>query len=275
VEINQSPSPAPEPAPDPKPQETAGRKRRGRIALIAAGLVAGGITGGYGVAYTAAAASPSPGSAPGSAAAGARHQEDKTAEQQAIATAIGITPAQLTTEVQGGKTLAQVAQAHGVDPAKVISAVATIETKEIDDALAAGRITQAQADAKKAGVQAEATTEVNQTRPPGGKRGGAGDAADQKVIADSIGISASQLLTELQGGKTVAQVAQAHGTDPAKVVSALVAEETKEIDDALAAGKITKDRADKAKAALPQRVQNQVNGVRGGRPGGSPPPTNA
>jgi hypothetical protein len=169
-----------------------------------------------------------------------------------------------------------VAQAHGVDPAKVVSAVVTVETKEIDDALAAGTITKAQADTTKAGIQAKATREVNQTRPLGGRRHGPiGDAADQKVVADAIGISTSQLLTELQAGKTVAQVAQAHGADTAKVVSALVAEETKEVDDAQAAGKITKAQADTKKAGLQQRVQNLVNGVRGGRPGGTPPASGA
>jgi hypothetical protein len=276
VDTTDPQQPAPEPAPDPKQQAAAARKRVGRIALIAIGLLAGGIAGGYGVAYAAAATNPSPGASPGSAAAGARHREDRAAEQQAIAAAIGITPAQLATELQGGKTLAQVAQAHGVDPAKVVSAVVTVETKEIDDAVAAGTITKAQADTKKAGIQAKATREVNQTRPLGGRRHGPiGDAADQKVVADAIGISTSQLLTELQAGKTVAQVAQAHGADTAKVVSALVAEETKEVDDAQAAGKITKAQADTKKAGLQQRVQNLVNGVRGGRPGGTPPASGA
>jgi uncharacterized protein YidB (DUF937 family) len=274
VETSQSSEPALEPVPDPEQQKTAARKRAGRVALIAAGLLAGGIAGGYGVAYATAATSPSPGASPGGAAAGP-HQENRAAEQQAIAAAIGITPAQLATELQGGKSLAQVAQAHGVDPAKVVSVVAAFKTKQIDAALAAGKITQAQADAMKARVQDQATRFVNEIKPRGGMHGGRiGDAADQKVVADAIGISTSQLLTEVQSGKTIAQVAQAHGVDPAKVISALVAEETKEVDDALAAGKITQAQADAMKARLQQRVQNQVNGVRppGGRPRGAAPP---
>jgi hypothetical protein len=43
------------------------------------------------------------------------------------------------------------------------------------------------------------------------------------AAATAIGITTDELRTELQAGKTIAQVAQAHNVDPQKVIDVLVA----------------------------------------------------
>jgi uncharacterized protein (DUF433 family) len=72
--------------------------------------------------------------------------------------------------------------------------------------------------------------------------------------AKAIGISAKDLVKELKGGKSIADVAKAHDVSTAKVVAALVAGGTNEIKTALDNGKITKERAAKLEANLPKRA---------------------
>jgi hypothetical protein len=95
---------------------------------------------------------------------------------QLVAGVIGITPAQLRTELGGGRTIAQVAQAHTVSVDRVISAWTESENAEIDARVKGGQLTQAQADRQKSMTKQRVTDEVNGTghgpgHGPGGPRG--------------------------------------------------------------------------------------------------------
>jgi hypothetical protein len=95
----------------------------------------------------------------------------------AIAKVLNLTEAQLQTEVQSGKSLADIAGAQKVNVQSVIDAVVTQMKSHIAGEVASGEITQAQADAKLADVIAHATDMVNGVRPagmPGDKVGGMG-----------------------------------------------------------------------------------------------------
>lgn len=79
---------------------------------------------------------------------------------------------------------------------------------------------------------------------PGGPGGHTEAVTDTSVVAKAIGISESDLLTALQGGKTVADVAKANNVDLQVVIDALVADGQSELDAAVKAG--TLSAADKA-----------------------------
>jgi transposase-like protein len=79
------------------------------------------------------------------------------------------------------------------------------------------------------------------------------------VAAKAIGITRAELRQALRGGQTVAQVAQAHDVAPQKVIDAVVAKGTERIDAALAAGRISADRAANLKQKLPDAVTKLVN----------------
>ena len=84
--------------------------------------------------------------------------------------------------------------------------------------------------------------------------------SDTSVVAKAIGISEADLLTALQGGQTVADVAKAHNVDLQVVIDALVADGQSELDAAVKAGTITQAQADAEKAELTQRATDQANG---------------
>jgi len=168
---------------------------------------------------------------------------------------IGISETDLRTALQSGKSLAQVAVENGKTRDGLIAALTQAATTQI-------------------------STFVDQTNPfpqggPGGPgRGGmfgfGGDAG--QVVTDYLGVSQADLQTQLQGGKTLADVANATaGKSADGLIQALVAHETKEIDDAVAAGKLTADQAARMKANLTQRFTDMVNGTRPMGPGGMGP----
>jgi hypothetical protein len=193
-------------------------------------------------------------------------------ELAVAATYLGTTATALDTQLQGGKTLAQIADAtSGKSTAGLIDALVAAEKTELDAAVKANRITQAQEDQIVPTLKARFTDLVDNTRPahggPGFGHGPRGD--DFTAAATYLGIPESALTTQLQAGKTLAQVADAtSGMSAAGLVDALVAHETTELNGALSAGTITPAQHDQLVAGLKARFTALVNGTRpsGGAP---------
>src|SRR4051812_13709805 len=123
-------------------------------------------------------------------------------ELAAAATYLGITQTQLLTQLQSGKTLAQIADAtSGKSTAGLVDALVVAETAELDAALKAGTITQAQHDQIVAGLKARSTAMVNNTRPPHGPGFGHGHGPggdDFAAAASYLGLTTDELATQLQ-----------------------------------------------------------------------------
>ena len=79
------------------------------------------------------------------------------------------------------------------------------------------------------------------------------------IVAETVGIDRKELRTELRSGKTIAEIATAHGVDPQTVVDALVDAANQRVDRAAANGRITAERAAKIKERLPERITRLVN----------------
>ena len=109
-----------------------------------------------------------------------------------------------------------------------------------------------------------------------GRPGGSFTAA-----ATYLGISQTQLFTDIRSGKTLAQIANStSGKSASGLIDAMVAAEKTELDAAVKSGRITQAMADQIEANLKARVTQMVNngfgrfGGRGGGNGfGSPPST--
>ena len=288
-DASMAPPPPPPPPPPPARRRLIGN--RTATAAIAGGLVVGGIAGGYVITHAAtptpsASARPSDGSgsktAPfhgGFAGAG---PAARTQDLQQVANAIGISVAQLQTEMSAGKTIAAIATEHKVAASTVISTLVADENTEIDAAVTSGQLTPAQATQMKSQTAQRVTAVVNGTEPargrggPGGPGGGT-RAEDQQIVAGAIGITTTQLQTELTAGKTIASIATEHNVTAAKVINAWVASENTEIDQRVSSGQVTAAQGAQMKTTTVQRVTDEVNGTapaRGGFGGhdGSPGP---
>ena len=79
------------------------------------------------------------------------------------AAAIGIDEADLKAALDDGNTIAEVAQANGVDVHTVIGDMVDAKAEHLADKVAEGRITQAEADAKLTETEGRTTARVNGT----------------------------------------------------------------------------------------------------------------
>jgi len=98
---------------------------------------------------------------------------------EAAAQALGITADELQTELRNGQTLAQLAQANNTTEQAVIDAALAAAKAQLDQAVAAGTITQAQADAAYAGLEAKGANLLSGGR--GGRGGRQGEPPEPQV----------------------------------------------------------------------------------------------
>ena len=138
-------------------------------------------------------------------------------------------------------------------------------TSVLSALVAKGTITQAQADAIKAAFTAAAP--VRGFDGPGRGMGprGADFAATEALVAKTIGVDTATIRTRLAAGESLGAIA---GAKKAELISVLVADETKRIDAAVTAGKLTAEQATTLKAGLTAHVTAEVDQVGGkGGPG--------
>lgn len=108
------------------------------------------------------------------------------------ATTLKLTEAQLRTQLDAGTTLAQVADAQGIAQSTLVDALVSAAKARLADAVAAGRITQAQADARSATLPADVTEQLTKVCAPGGGGGrhGRPNDGDADDTAPSTGSTA-------------------------------------------------------------------------------------
>jgi hypothetical protein len=82
-----------------------------------------------------------------------------------VAAALGLTPQELRTQLEAGKTLAQIAQAQGISKAALVDKLVAAAKADIAADVKAGRLTQAQADAISKNLEARITAKVDRVGP--------------------------------------------------------------------------------------------------------------
>jgi len=224
-------------------------------ALLIAAVIGLGLSGGF------AAAAFLPG---GNAPAAVSQIWDQTVGQMfgnvlgekgsyftAAATYIGITEAQLRTELGTDKSLADVAIAHGKTRDGLIAALTAAQQQNIATLV----------DQKGIGARPDP---ANGYGPgPGFGRG----PGDRNVIGNSLataatylGTTAADLETKMRAGQTLAQIANATaGKSRDGLLNALVADATAKIDAAQKAGTITADQATQQKSNLSTRLAQLID----------------
>jgi hypothetical protein len=70
------------------------------------------------------------------------------------------------------------------------------------------------------------------------------------VAAEQIGVERTELIAELQSGKTLAEVITAHDGDPAKVLESFLAKRQADLAELVTSGQITQEQADNLLATM-------------------------
>jgi hypothetical protein len=148
---------------------------------------------------------------------------------------LGVSVSTLASDLKGGKTLAQEATAKGKTASGLIDAIVAAEKKVLDGENAAGWITDAQETNLLANIKSAVTDLVNNgPGVPFGPR-----TSLLQTAADYLGMSVSDLQTDLKAGKTLADEAKAKGKTVDGLVQALLAPLKADLDKRVTAGDIT------------------------------------
>jgi hypothetical protein len=143
--------------------------------------------------------------------------------------------------------LSDAAKRLGVSAAELRSALSKAEDAQLDAAVKAGDLTQAQADEIKQHRQQDGTV-LNLGHGGHGRGGhGPGGHGGRFLLSDAakaIGVSESSLITQLRDGKDLAAIAKARGKTLAEVTAAAKKAATTRLDADLKAGRITKAQHD-------------------------------
>ncbi len=160
---------------------------------------------------------------------------------------LGMTVEELRTALSDGSTLAEVAEAQGVDRQTLVDALV---------AAAEARLEEAKAELPdRIGELVDSTLPARGEGGPGGSRGGPGlDAA-----AEALDMTVDELRSALSDGSTLAEVAEAQGVDRQALIDALVAAGQERLDQAVADGKLTQAEADERAADLEARVTERID----------------
>lgn len=170
----------------------------------------------------------------------------------AAATYIGISAADLKSQLQSGKSLADIAVANGKTRDGLIAALVAAEQQEISTLV----------DQKGTAFQ---------NGPGNGRPGrGPGFAVEGDPLAAAatfLGTTIADLRTKMESGQTLAQIATAAGKTRDALIQAMVNDAKTKIEAAKSAGTITADQATNLEADLTGMITRLVDSTRPMGPG--------
>lgn len=143
------------------------------------------------------------------------------------------------------------------------SAVEQARGQVVDDAVEEGWLTEEQAEMLEWRLQQAPELGRRGMMPRGlgefDRRLMSGGARLISIAADELDVSVTELLTELQDAKSIADVASDKGVDLQVIIDACMAEVKESLDDAVADGRITQKRADWQLAQTEERLTDLLN----------------
>ncbi len=153
----------------------------------------------------------------------------------------------------------------GVEPSALEGALRKALKNRVDDAVEQGRLTQEQGAELKERIDAGETPflfggfgRFHGPGPDGGPHSRM--LAGLETAASYLGLTQDELRDQLRGGDTLAQIAKEEGKSVDGLVQALVEAAKKKLDAAVAAGRLTEERADLIEQDLEERTRDLVNG---------------
>ena len=159
------------------------------------------------------------------------------------------------------------AEQLGVEPSELSDALKHALENHIDGAVEQGRLTDEQADELKERIEANDYPMLGRLGLFGrGPHGGPGFGHFEllETAASYLGMTEAELREALES-QTLAEIAREQGKTAEGLAHQLVATQTKRIEDAVDAGRLTDEQATELKEGLNERMQRVVDGELRGR----------
>jgi hypothetical protein len=191
----------------------------------------------------------------------------------AAAKYLGVSESDLRSQLNAGKSLADVAKAQGKDLDGLEQAILAAAKSDLDKAVTDKRLTQSQADDVYNRLKDNIADIVNgqlrmhfRGRPGGPGVPGLFGADNLDAAAKYLGLSQSALRDQLEDGKSLADVAKAQSKDLDGLKQAILAAQKADLDEAVSDKKLTQSQADEVYNGLKSHIDDVVNGKPGDFP---------
>ena len=261
------------------------QRRNKKWGFVVVGAVAAVALGAIAVASAATSQSASPGPSASSSASAQTHAPDFDGDgphgglggerggvraggpdmAEALAKLSGKDVSVIMQQREDGKTFKQIAEAYGVDTTKLVAEAVAIETAELDAAVKAGTLTDAQRTQELSGLQARFQQELTEAGMmghggPGDGRGhGFGGGGDiPEALAKLSGKDASVIMQQRAAGKSFAQIAKAYGVSTDELLAETVKIEKAELEAAVKAGTLTDAQRTQVLSGLQARLKAEL-----------------
>ena len=194
---------------------------------------------------------------------------DRPSPLATVSKVLGITETELKTELEAGKSISDVAKAKNIDLATVKAALLAEAKAHIDAEVAAGKHTAAEGATKLAEVTTRIDTMLTTAglpaRGPQGMGGHKGKGGPGKIMSEAVAnvlkLTTTELKTQLQSGKSLADVAKTQSVDIADVKTVLTSDFTAHLAEEVTSGKHTQVEADAKLAEFKTNLDTMVNRV--------------
>ena len=141
----------------------------------------------------------------------------------------GLDPVTIRTELQNGRSLAQIAAANGSSGAALVQAVVDAAKTRLDREVSKGRLTQAEADQLLTTIRDRATTLVNDTTLGTQLADRAAKVSQRSALdwliqaaANQTGLDQATIRSRLRNGETLRAIVTSAGGNPQRVIDAAV-----------------------------------------------------
>ena len=174
----------------------------------------------------------------------------------------GLEPATFREGFAAGKSINQVLEENGVDPAAVQAAVLGDVDAKLDELVGDGTLTQLQADRIYAAAEEKLPALMERVPDPDGRDGPRRGPVARffrglvQSAADALAMEPRALAERLRGGESVADVAAEQGVAIETVEAEVLGDATARIDQAVAEERISEEQGERMKARLEERIES-------------------
>jgi uncharacterized protein YidB (DUF937 family) len=178
---------------------------------------------------------------------------------------LGITSSALKSDLQSGKSIADVASSKGISEQTLISKLQADQQTRLDQAVKSGRLTAAQEKqilSNFASHMKQFVEHKGLPAGPGGFRGhpGSGGHGNFNDLSTILGISAATLQSDFKSGQSLLSIAQSKGMTESTLISDLTSSFKTHLDQAVQSGKMTSAQESQRLADFTAHVKQMVEG---------------
>lgn len=185
----------------------------------------------------------------------------------------------------GARFKEAVAKALGVTVDEYDAAVKEAHEQVLDEAVTEGKLTEEQAERMRERMEQSPgawgrgkgfkAPRGEGFKAPRGGFGGRMGGAPIGLVAEKLGMTAEDLMAEIQAGKSIAEVAEEQGVDVQEIVAAYMEPLAERLSQVVENGRITQEQADSMLDKAEERALEMLNNTWEGRgpgrfPGGFP-----